>query len=262
MIPSTSLIHLRYTSLVVLLLAVVSLQAQRRNGDDEVVNTKTAAHLFSLGLGTDLPMGDLADRFGRNNKVTGGYRYLTASDWVIGGDVSFYYGDNVREDVLAPLRTSSRGLILSSGESFTNAILRQRGMFVGAEIGKIFALERYYRSGIEATLGLGVMQHQIRIVDNSQNIVKIAGSRKRGYDRLSRGFAAKQTIAYHHLSSDRRINYSVGLEFAQGFTSGVRAVNWDTGLPPASGRIDLMIGLKVEWILPFWTGKSNEDVFY
>jgi hypothetical protein len=135
-------------------------------------------------------------------------------------------------------------------------------MFMGAEIGKIFAMERFYRSGIEATLGLGVMQHQIRLVDNSQNILKIAGSRKRGYDRLSRGFAAKQTIAYHHLSSDRRINYSVGLEFVQGFTSGVRAVNWDTGLPPESGRLDLMIGLKVEWILPFWTGKSNEDVFY
>lgn len=223
--------------------------------------TKTAAHLFQLGLGADLPGGDLADRFAWSNKVSGGYSYLTNNDWTLGADVSFHYGDNVQEDVLAVYRGNG-GLLLTAGESFTNVILRQRGLYLGGQVGRLFALPRYYRSGIHASLGAGVMQHQIRIVDNSQNVVKLAGIRKQGYDRLTRGFALRQYIGFQHLSSNRRINYSIGIEFTQGFTSGVRSVDWDTGLASQTGRLDLMVGLKAVWILPFWSGVSNEDVFY
>lgn len=245
------------------LLLVAEVAGQRRSieVDDADVPQQSAAHLFSLGIGADLPFGDLADRFGTNNKISGGYQFLTSTDWLLGADISFYYGDNVVEDVLAPLRNQN-AIILSAGEAFTNVILRQRGTYMGLEAGKIFPIKRYYRSGIKTSFAVGVLEHRIRLVDNSQNVLKVAGDRKKGYDRLTRGVATKQVIAYHHLSSNRRINYSIGFEFVQGFTSGVRAIDWDTGLPPSSGRLDLMVGIKAVWILPFWSGRSSEDIFY
>jgi hypothetical protein len=230
-------------------------------GQNDDIPSKSAAHLFNLGIGVDQPFGDLADRFGRNNKISGGYNFITSGDYLFGIDVSYYYGDNVKEDVLAPLRNAN-GNIVSTGELFSDVFGRQRGYYLGFEAGKIFPFKNRYRSGIKTTMGVGLLEHMIRIIDNDQNNAKLFGERKKGYDRLTRGLALRQYIGYHHLSVDQRINFTIGLEFTEGFTSSVRAVNWDTGLPGDTGRFDFIVGVKAVWVLPFWVGKSNEEIYY
>lgn len=241
--------------ILVLLLLGNTLPAQ------EAVPTKSAAHLFSLGLGLDTPLADLKDRFGRFNKISGGYNYLSSNDFIFGGDISYYYGDNVKEDVLSVFREPN-GTLISNAEVYADVFLRHRGLYMGGEVGKIFSFKNKYRSGIKTSLGLGFLEHRIRINDNGQNLTKLFGERKKGYDRLSRGLALRQFIGYHHLSSNRRINYSIGFEVTEAWTSSVRAVNWDTGQPGQSGRFDVIVGIKAVWILPFWTGVSNEDIYY
>lgn len=235
---------------------------QTAAAQEEKKEEKSAAHIFMLGIGLDQAVLDLSDRFGLSNKISGGYQFLTRSGYVFGADASFFYGDNVDEDVLAPLRNES-GQIVNSAQSFSNVFLRERGLYVGATAGKLFEIgKKSYRSGIKVELGAGVLQHKIRIIDNGQNSIRLGGNRKKGYDRLTRGLALRQYVGYHYMSSNRRINFNVGLEFYQGFTSGVRSIDWDTGLPSEQGRTDGLVGLKVQWMLPFWSGKTNEVVYY
>ena len=65
------------------------------------------------------------------------------------------------------------------------------------------------------------------------------------------------------MTESKRANFYIGLEFTQGFTSSVREINFDTGLPTdKSSRFDGLIGLKAAWILPFFDDFEDAEVFY
>ena len=88
---------------------------------------------------------------------------------------------------------------------------------MGLGVGRLFPLIKDSRSGIKLLVSGGLLQHQIHFVDERNSVGQIRAGRKVGYDRLTRGFLSKETIAYKHLSNDRRLNF----EFCFGFYSGL-----------------------------------------
>lgn len=216
---------------------------------------------FGLGLGANLPLGDMKERFGSNLGFSVGSNYILPSNWLFNGEFIYYYSDDVKEDVLAPFRTST-GLVLGDDDQIADVFLRQRGFYLGAGVGKLFPLKPSSRSGIKFLLSGGVLQHQIIFVDDRNAVPMLRVGRHKGYDRLTRGFALKETVTYKHISRDRRINFDVGFDFVQGFTSEVRAYNFDTGLPTIQDRLDLIIGARFVWYLAFYRGGNNEEIFY
>jgi len=59
---------------------------------------------FSLGVGADLPIGDLADRFGTNLAFKGSAERLMGNGWFFGIQYDFMFGNTVKEDVLGRKR--------------------------------------------------------------------------------------------------------------------------------------------------------------
>lgn len=215
---------------------------------------------FGVGMGLNLPLGELNKRYGSNLNFSIGGDYITSKNWVINGEFIFLFSDNVKEDVLAPLRTAS-GTLLGDDEQAADIIFKERGLYLGLGVGKLIPFSNDSRSGIKLVLNGGILQHQIKFSDERNSLAQIRAGRYVGYDRLTRGFALKETVAYKHLSKDRRLNFEFALDFVQGFTSEVRAFNYDTGLATIGKRIDILIGARLIWNLPFYKG-SMETIYY
>ena len=217
---------------------------------------------ISFGYGIEFPFADMADRFGKNLKFTLGAERMTKSNWIFGLEFSYMFGNTVKQDVLASLRISN-GEVLGADNAYADVFTRERGLFLGANIGKLIAFNSKSRSGLRITGAFGILAHYVRIQDEARSLPQIEGDYLKGYDRLTRGFALRQFIGYQHVTENQRVNFYIGLEFTQGFTKSVRNVNFDTGLPAnKEGRFDGLIGLKAAWILPFFDAYSDEEVFY
>ena len=217
---------------------------------------------LSFGYGVEFPHGDLADRFSRNLKFTLGAERLTKNNWIYGVEFAFMFGDSTKEDVLAPLRIANRE-ILGSDNAYADIFTRERGMYLGLNVGKIIPFKPNSRSGLRVTGSAGILAHYIRIIDEARATPQIEGDYLKGYDRLTRGLAFREFVGYQHVSQDKRINFYIGIEFTQGFTKHIRAIDFDTGLAPDTGtRFDGLISLKAAWVLPFFDDFVDEVVFY
>ena len=220
--------------------------------------------LADFSYAAQLPGGDLSDRFGYNFSAGIGASYITSGkSWIFGLETHFLFGDQIKEDVLATLRTPE-GFLIGNDKSFTEILLRQRGLYVGANIGKIISLlPGNPRSGIRWSLGIGLLQHKIRIQDDPIRVVpQIAGEYKKGYDRLTNGLTIKEFIGYQHLDPNRRINFYAGFEFYQGFTRSRRSFQFDIRKQNDENRLDLLAGFRIGWILPFYFHPKDRDIFY
>lgn len=220
--------------------------------------------LVNMSFGGQTPAGDLASRFGLNLNVGGGVDFLTRErNFIFGIEGSYIFGTDVRQDVIASLKTAD-GFIIANDRAYADIQLRQRGFYVGAIVGKLFSLSATNpRSGIRATFGLGLLQHKIRIQDDPfRGVPQLDEAYKKGYDRLSNGLTLSQFIGYQLLSADKRQNFYAGFDFVQGFTKNRRDFNFDTRTQDTEQRIDLLFGFRVGWVLPFYLGKGSDEIYY
>lgn len=215
---------------------------------------------FGIGLGYNTPLADLKDRYGSNLNFSLGSAYITQNNWIVNGEFIYLFGNNIKEDVLAPLRTPT-GAILGDDQQIADIFIRQRGLFLGVGVGKLIPLQKSSRSGIKLMVNAGVLQHNMKFVDERNSVAQLRVGRSVGYDRMTRGFSLKETVGYKHLSKDRRLNFEFALDFIQGFTSEVRAYNFDTGLATIPSRFDLLIGARIIWNLPFYKAGA-ETIYY
>lgn len=237
------------------LIVVTQVKAQ-----DEAKPNPGSIISFNIGLGGNIPLADLKNRYGNNLSFSLGSAYITKNNWIINGDFFYFYGENVKEDVLFPLRTKN-GDILGDDNQLAEVFGSEVGFFVGVGVGKLFPFSPSSRSGLKVSLQGGILQHQIKFSDQRNSVAQIRAGRDLGYDRLSRGFSLKQTVAYKHLSNNKRLNFEFALDFIQGFTSEVRAINFDTGLPTMKDRLDMLIGARIVWVLPFYNG-TETTIYY
>lgn len=243
--------------LFIALFLPLSLQAQRRLDPDR---NKGKAILLYVGAGVHLPGGDLAKRFGGpTGSAGGGIDFLSAKNLLVGGETYYFFGDKIKEDPLTILRQADGGII-GNDLSYANFFIHERGIYIGVRVGKVFGTPSK-RSGIRATLGAGYMQHKMRLQDNNFSLTQVTGEYAKGYDRLTGGLALQQYLGWQHLGLNRRTNWTVGFEFAQGFTNTLRS--WDYSLMRKldDRRIDLRFGIRAAWTLPFYLKKAKE-IFY
>ena len=96
--------------------------------------------MVTFHFGGDLPYGDLAERFGPSLKAGGGFIYKTNRNWIWGIDASYLFGGNVKEDVLANLKTSDGNVIDNEGYP-ADIRLTQRGVSARLTFGRLFKLK-------------------------------------------------------------------------------------------------------------------------
>jgi hypothetical protein len=246
--------------LILFLMALVPLQAQRMGWKLDPDRNKGKVVLLHVGAGIHVPGADLAQRFGGPVGSTGiGLDFMSANNLLVGGEAWYFFGDKVKEDPLSILRLADGGII-GNDQSYASFLFQERGVYFGARVGKVFGTASK-RSGIRATLGAGFMQHKIRIQDNALSLVQVTGQYAKGYDRSTGGLALQQYIGWQHLGLNRRTNWNIGLEFAQGFTNTLRSWDFSTMGKLDARRLDLRFGLRATWMLPFYMKKAK-DIFY
>lgn len=219
--------------------------------------------MFNIDYATALPAGDLSERFGAHSEVGIGMDFITSKGGIIIGMAgNILYGTQVKEDVLVNLRTAD-GFIIANDRDPASIQLRERGWYMGGHVGKIFSFTENDKSGIRFTLGVGLLQHKVRIQDDPERTVAaLSGDYRAGYDRLTNGLALRQFIGYQYLSNNQRINFRVGVEFTQGFTQSRRSFDFDTRITDDKMRRDLILGFKLGWTLPFYLEATKETIFY
>jgi hypothetical protein len=141
--------------------------------------------------------------------------------------------------------------------------LYERGFTVSANAGRMFALNKKRPNcGIVFKLGLGFIQHKIRIEVIGNNVPQLSKEYKKGYDRLSNGFLLSQNLGYLYLSSNRLVNLYFGLECMEGFTQSRRSFDYDKMQRDTNKRLDILYGAKVAWILPLYKQAPKEYYTY
>lgn len=228
-------------------------------------NEQEPVKLINIGLeyGFQIPGGDFEDRFGTSSTLGTKIEYLTPNNISFAAQYSFFFGRNVKEDPILSLRDAD-SLFIGNNLSQANIFLRQRGFYVGASVGKLFPIsQRNKKSGIKIDLGVGLLQHKIRIQDDPESFVPIVGGEyKKGYDRLTNGLSLRQFIGYQHHSLNRLINLYAGIELTQGFTQSRRSFDFDLGKADETKRFDFLTGIKVGWIVAIYAGDTGEDIYY
>lgn len=216
-----------------------------------------------FSYGGHVPGGDLLKRFGPFFSVGGGAEFLLdKGNWILGAESYLQFGGNIKESPLDNL-VAKEGEIIGNDGTFASVVLRQRGLYTGLVLGKLFPINASNKkSGIRFTVGGGYWWHKIRIQDDYESASQLFGDYKKGYDRLTGGIAIQEFIGYQHLDKNRKLNFIAGFEFGQGFTKSIRKWNFDTMTVPTERRLDLSFGIRITWILPFYIGMPSEDIYY
>lgn len=218
---------------------------------------------LQFGYGPFSSAGDLSDRFGNGFSFGGGLMLTPAkSNLEFGFRAEFGFGTEVKEDVLAGLRTTE-GFLIGNQREPADINLRQRQLFIGPSFGYTKAFGKNHRAGLQLETSVGYFNHRIRIQrDVVQGVAALNEEFLAGYDRLAGGPAIHQFVGYQQLAQNRLLNFFVGAEVMVAFTKQLRLFDIPTGLPPPTdGRTDITFGFKAGIIIPFFLG-DGEEIFY
>ncbi|MEM6317527.1 MAG: hypothetical protein AAF960_07640 [Bacteroidota bacterium] len=233
-----------------------------------VAQNKEAISVLTLNFsyGLHLPAGDLKDRFGNNFSLGGGLDFFTKKNFIVGIKGNNLFGSTVKEDVLASLRDKDGFIIggVGAGQAgYADVFLRQRGLYVGGHIGKLFLIKsNKTKSGIRLTMGAGLLQHKVRIQDESGTADQLKGELIKGYDQLTNGSALEQFIGYQQMNRKTGVNFFVGFELTEAFTQNRRSINFATQRRDTTKRLDILVGVRVGWSFTFYVGENADKLRY
>ena len=259
---NTAFMKLIKTQSILFLIGLVSIMFGIRANAQELSLTDAPVIAVNFGFSSQFPIGELSERFGRNTNLGLGVDYISEkTNWIFGLEGHFLFGGNVKENVISGLRTVD-GALIGNDRNFADIQLGQRGFYIGGLVGKLFSLSDFNkRSGIRFTIGTGLLQHKIRIQrDPEREVPQITGDYAKGYDRLTNGLAFNEFLGYQLLSKNRRLNFYFGAEFTQAFTRSRRTFDFDRMAADTEDRLDLLIGVRLGIVLPFYI--SNSDQIY
>lgn len=227
-----------------------------------MVDSAITIPMVGISYAYQIPGGDMSRRFGNNSSIGGKFAIKLKSNAYIELKANYIFGGKVKEtDVLRNIRTPAGGIIERGGE-LTNPLITESGydfFILGGYIFHIFGPNP--NSGILIAGGPGFLQHQLIIDYRNAQIPQLSKEYRRGYDRLTNGFALNQFIGYTHFAKNRLINFYLGFDFTQAWTKNRRGYNYDEmGLNEGS-RFDMLTGFRIGWLLALHR-RAPEKFYY
>jgi len=243
--------------LTIILLSITNLEAQLQK------DNKLNILAINITYASQWPAADMSDRFGNNLEIGLGLDYITKEkNYILGITGNFHFGNKVFENPLTSIENQNGNIVgIDQGAAFVS--LKQRGLYAGVLIGKIFKLPgSNARSGLRVTIGSGLLQHKIRLQDDLETVNLIKGDYKKGFDKLSNGLAFHQFIGYELFSNNRLLNFMIGVESYQAFTKSRRSFDFATMSVDNTERLDILFGIKAGWILPLYLNFDPDEIYY
>lgn len=217
---------------------------------------------IGVSYGYQLPEGNLVKRFGNNSTIGLNLEFKTKKQWTFGINGSYIFGKDVKESLFDSIATPS-GAIINGNGTFADVRLYERGFTTSLTAGRLFSFKKPNpNSGIMFNVGVGFIQHKIRIETIGNNAPQLSKQYKKGYDRLTNGFLLSQNLGYLYLSDNRLVNFYIGFECMQGFTQSRRSYDYDLMKQDTEKRVDILYGGKFAWILPMYKRAPQEFYTY
>lgn len=210
------------------------------------------------------PGGDLAERFGSNSSIGGGFMLKTAGNWVFGVEGNFMFGQSVKnsDSILKSISTSN-GFLIDANGMYADLVYYERGYNFLAKFGKIIPIfAPNPNCGLMITAGGGYLQDKVRIHNPGNTAPQILGDYKKGYDQLNGGIMLQGTIGYMYMSNTRLLNFYVGFEFMQTWTKSLRDFDFETRAKDTKQYNSQFYGVKVKWMIPLYRRSPKEYYYY
>lgn len=225
----------------------------------------SAIHFFFLSpsYGGYFPQADLARRFGYSSVIGAEASYKFRSGVYItlqGGGLA---GDRVHEEGLLEglylwsfYESGTVAFIDENGKIFSPTF-RQRGWTASVRVGWIVSRLRLPgqnpNCGPFVEVGGGYLMHRIFIDKaRSEKLPLLEGEYLKGFDRLTGGWGAVQSIGYRFFSNRGLINFFVAVEAGQYITRSLRGYMYDRGEKDTQRRQDFWVGFRVGWSVPLY----------
>ncbi len=231
------------------------------------VNVKDSLLSFStvnVSYAWQIPTADLAKRFGDFSSVGLAYLRKQRSGLIWGVNGNFLFGGIVKQkDMLSNIIVDD-GFVIGADGTLYEAKYLMRGIQFDARIGKVFPIGGPNKNcGVYATLGMGFLQHKIRIdTERNANVPPLTKEYVKGYDQLSNGWSINPALGYLFLSNNRTINFFVQIEYLYARNENRRSFNYNTGLHDNTIRNDGSLGFRFGWVLPIYKAPSTDFFYY
>jgi len=210
------------------------------------------------------PSGDMKDRFGANTDFGAGFEMARFKSKIfIGADGAFIFSSNVKEDVVKGLRSFDGSIIGRNGQP-ANVSLKERGFYLGLNAGKIFSTTSHEKNitGIRAQVGAGLLQHKIRVQDNSRNVIALEREKLKGYDRMSNGPAVHLGLGFQYQNPKNNFHFNIMGDFYAARTQSRRDFDNPTGGYLAEKRTDILAGMTLAYVVVISRTSPPEKIYY
>lgn len=204
----------------------------------------------------------MSHRFGFSEFAGGSFQFKLGKNLLVGLDGGYLFGNRVKEDSILNFIRDTAHQVIGNDGNFTQLLLYESGYQFSLKAGKIFPVIKNWNpnSGLLVQFGAGFMQHKIIIRDPSNVVPQVHGDYAKGYDRLTNGIMLSQFVGLIHLDTHKIKNFYGGVELIEGFTKVRRDFDFVAMAPLTKNRFDMLAGIRIGWILPFYG--ENEQRFY
>lgn len=232
-------------------------------GQSAQTDSAAAIPMFQIMGGLQKAEADLVTRFGTNGFAGGGFLMKSKSGFMYGIDGIFQFGNQIKDTALLDHLMSNAGFIISEDGMAMDVFVYQRGFQFMAKAGYMFpVLQVNPNSGPFILAGAGFWQHRVRLEMKYGETPSLSPAYRKGYDRLTNGFAINQLVGYQFLSQKRLVNFFIAAEVTEGFLQGRRDVIFDTGQPGNLKRFDMTWGVRLGWSIPIYERKKSSSRYY
>lgn len=240
-------------------LITYSLSAQKGIKDSSIF---VPAVIFNYSY--QMPLSGAIDEFyGDNHSVGAEFSFKLKNNLMLGLNFGYMFSENINNsssyftDII-----NSKGYVTDGNGEYAEVYLYQRGYNFQLTTGYQFGFwSPNPNSGIFVQLAAGFMEYKTRIENDGKTANAVNGEYAKMYDRLRNGFMTSQMLGYRYLGSKNLTNFYGAIEFSQAWTDSRRNYNADL-IPEQEGeKLDLLISLKLGWIIPFY-GRTPKDYYY
>ena len=242
--------------------AVALLFATGAQAQSGIRDTSITIVPITLSYAYQLPGGDMAERFGANNNLGLSASVKFKSNYSLGLEGGFIFGNKVHDRSILREMTTANGVVVNQQGEPAKILLFERGYTVVAFAGKVIPIAGPNpNSGILLKLGAGYMRHKLLVQHQNDVLPGLEGEYLKGYDRLSAGPMGMFFAGYQHLSNNKFINFMVGFEVNIAFTESLRPFHFDTGKAAGGQQVDGLNGLRFGWTLPIYKARDDRQFY-
>ena len=247
-----------------LLLFLIPFLAGPASSQVNIKDTTIRSAMIYATYAYQFPGGNIADRFGSNSSIGGGFQYKSLTNWLIGVEGNFLFGGDVKgKDTLLSNISTPEGFIIDANGMYSEITFSERGYSVYAKFGKIIPLlAPNPNCGFVISAGAGYIAHKMRINIIGDATPQLKDDYRKGYDRYSNGFSVVGSFGYLFLSNTRLLNFYLGFDFIQAWTRNRRARDFDTGKHDNTKYSDQFYSIRACWYIPLYKRSPQKYYLY